>query len=1799
MMKKLIILFSILVFVVSLSGQTKRKQTIKDTRISEFSVEPKATFADSVTVGGVFTNYSTSSARPIIFLRNVNDDSYASAIYFIKDSDSPATNDNLGNFLFFGKNDAAEDVVYSMWNILTDVSTDGSESSLVEFYLMHDGALESFFKMDGDVLGPGRISTNTGSENIDIHINDDLGISLVLDASSGVWTYYNYVHFIAGLLVDDSLKVGDNDFLGLGSGKGRFVFKDVASDTIYTKDANLDVELNLSATTYGSDGSITDAEFLFINTLSSNAQDQITARLIAVDFGDSLVNYDGDGLKITNNDAIDVLTDVHGGLEIVDDSLNVKDDGVTDAMIDWGSGADQVNSTDVPDHNGHSVFDTFTHIINRGKTDTLTITLTGGLGISWTVCEIYDEENNLFVSTTAGSGNLTDNSVNYLKWISGSTLTLGTVSTDTSDVLISSFSVYDGVINGYRSTYELDKSLSNTRRGLRALFPTRIISGLSVSEDTDATNPLDFKMDTGVLWKDGIEKKTPIEILTRNTALVRHFHTGGVWDYDTNAEMETANYDNGTALVSIPSNKWVKSLFIHMNAKLGWVYPTEYFTTSAQAIAAALPTVPPGLEPIPKLTALVYQQGASDFSTAVWQDVRAGISEESFNTVSDHGALAGLADDDHPQYELELDNSAGLAAALNDETGTGLAVFSDSPSFTTLLRLAGEGTFMYLDYGSVGAEDHDTGFYFGDDGNNTAEYFIWDDGDDRFKISNFLYVEGPLYSARTDNSKVTLENTGTPYLWTFSNASGAFSITDETAGKTRLRINQGGAIGIGTTSQETYFDIHPAKTDTIFSVWNDADGQRLSSADSLGILVLGDGKVGIGKHDPAEQLDVDGNALVSGSLGLTGSRVVKGWFTDIESTNYGSDGTVSDAELLYINSLSSNAQTQIDSKLNKADSTGTGSASYATRTALVDTAIAIRIVSGSHNHDGTYLKVIDYGDSLTNYDGDGLKITNNDAIDLLLDYDGGLEIGDDSLNVKLNGATLTKSVAGLKVTDSTFEPVLTKSNLTATGPISVNNSPQIIGASVADISIADAAADGSTKGAASFTATDFDASAGNISIDYTNGQEATSGQDGFLSQTDWTTFNSKSDDFDQIVTVAKSGANFTTIQAAINDISDASTSKRYGVLIYPGEYSENIDGKDYVSLIGVGEVKVISTSDTAYVAPATYSKLENIHFELTSSTTNEVVVWIPSGTHIIKNCILSYQSTTADIRGWVIRAKDSDVLVDNSDLVYNSTGSGAGDLAVYAVFLEGTGSFKINASTLDMDISDVDDVISGISSGAASTITCDISDCEIDITITNGSYSNETTVFYFRGLASCFINNNVVALQTAGDGTGNAYYLGITAGAKVNSAYNRMSVDGFTTNRFAYANAGDTLISSFDSYDGVSLSGGAGHLTASMLSFNETPTSDSLVTDVLSTSHIWAKASQLLRISDDGNTSYIELVDGADMNFACQGTYYFYQVFTPVIQLQSGNQSAGIGTIKFSGPNAAAELTEYAQIVGWMIDDTDGSEKGGLKFTFKDGGGNTMVTQLDNQGSWLFSNSLPRDDAHGSSFTIKAKVGEELVKHDLVYMKSDEKFWKADADAAITSLGVALAAEAISADATGTLLKYGYYRDDDWNWTVGGKLYLSTTAGEFTQTPPSGSGDQVQVLGYAVSADIIFFNPSYECTEYQLDTLSKDIALRYPDTDLSENVQLTFPVDVTIVKIYASTDVGTVTIQFDERVKTTPNTGGTDVMTAQLVCDDDSQETTSFDNASIAAEAILNLDIDAIASAPTMLRIHIHYTEDN
>lgn len=103
-------------------------------------------------------------------------------------------------------------------------------------------------------------------------------------------------------------------------------------------------------------------------------------------------------------------------------------------------------------------------------------------------------------------------------------------------------------------------------------------------------------------------------------------------------------------------------------------------------------------------------------------------------------------------------------------------------------------------------------------------------------------------------------------------------------------------------------------------------------------------------------------------------------------------------------------------------------------------------------------------------------------------------------------------------------------------------------------------------------------------------------------------------------------------------------------------------------------------------------------------------------------------------------------------------------------------------------------------------------------------------------------------------------------------------------------------------------------------------------------------------------------------------------------------------------------------------------------------------------------------------------AGENLVNGDLTYYKSDGKFWKVDADAEVTSKGrLAIAQETISADAAGLFLLKGSHTTS--GLTVADELFVSTTAGTWTNTKPSATADIVRLIGYSISTTVLFFDP--------------------------------------------------------------------------------------------------------------------------
>ena len=150
-----------------------------------------------------------------------------------------------------------------------------------------------------------------------------------------------------------------------------------------------------------------------------------------------------------------------------------------------------------------------------------------------------------------------------------------------------------------------------------------------------------------------------------------------------------------------------------------------------------------------------------------------------------------------------------------------------------------------------------------------------------------------------------------------------------------------------------------------------------------------------------------------------------------------------------------------------------------------------------------------------------------------------------------------------------------------------------------------------------------------------------------------------------------------------------------------------------------------------------------------------------------------------------------------------------------------------------------------------------------------------------------------------------------------------------------------------------------------------------------------------------------------------------------------------------------------------------------------DGGVMRIITsaplQVDNGIVLNGDSNIQLDTAvssgESSGTIIKAGTTMSMTAGQVVYGSNSmgSLIWSgADADTGTKNiLGLALGTSPTS---DGILLN-GIYHEASHNFTIGLPLYISTTGGEMTTTAPSGSGDYVRVVGYAIDSNHIYFCP--------------------------------------------------------------------------------------------------------------------------
>lgn len=162
-----------------------------------------------------------------------------------------------------------------------------------------------------------------------------------------------------------------------------------------------------------------------------------------------------------------------------------------------------------------------------------------------------------------------------------------------------------------------------------------------------------------------------------------------------------------------------------------------------------------------------------------------------------------------------------------------------------------------------------------------------------------------------------------------------------------------------------------------------------------------------------------------------------------------------------------------------------------------------------------------------------------------------------------------------------------------------------------------------------------------------------------------------------------------------------------------------------------------------------------------------------------------------------------------------------------------------------------------------------------------------------------------------------------------------------------------------------------------------------------------------------------------------------------------------------------------------QFDDGAGNLSGTSDFTFDN---STKLVDLDGRFSYTgsFEPAMP-DLTNAISGEISPIKDTELLARSTVYLNPNGAWKLANNNLESKTrphLGIVVDEE--------TVMVRGYISGmSSFITTVGEPLYLEggAQAGELTQTIPTATGEFVRVAGYAVTSDVIYFNPSNEYIE--------------------------------------------------------------------------------------------------------------------
>ncbi len=322
-----------------------------------------------------------------------------------------------------------------------------------------------------------------------------------------------------------------------------------------------------------------------------------------------------------------------------------------------------------------------------------------------------------------------------------------------------------------------------------------------------------------------------------------------------------------------------------------------------------------------------------------------------------------------------------------------------------------------------------------------------------------------------------------------------------------------------------------------------------------------------------------------------------------------------------------------------------------------------------------------------------------------------------------------------------------------------------------------------------------------------------------ITDTSITTTGSYLEMYNNTVTVAKKGADFTTIQGAIDSIT-VGTGMKYNILIYPGVYNEDVVLKNGVNLQGMGGsagVVINGTSATLTMGSGfgyPRSHIRNLIVKMQTTGTGQVGINCSGGIHIINDVTVDYDVNNGN--GNAVNLENNCFIVmRESAIQYDQTGTGGGDHIGMNTQNEAIGSMSNSAVLMDIAGVAANDRVTAIGWYTNTTEDLTAQGNTIDIVASSANFGGLVAgVVTTSDKNTTDVRDNHIHLITpsgVSGSRGTAYVIYTDGGGELHATANRILIDGFDNNFVADAmNASNVVISHFDDIVAVNGSNGTG-----------------------------------------------------------------------------------------------------------------------------------------------------------------------------------------------------------------------------------------------------------------------------------------------------------------------------------------------------------------------------------------------------